>query len=275
VVKKIFFLNLVLIILSVNLYSDFDPLKYDPRKSIKDPNSELSVERLKNKLWLFNTIKKSNKYLKTHPKDLEGYIVRNFLIFFLTTIEKNKADQYKYFEVGIKYCKDGLKYFPGNRFMKMMYVSFTTQKYLYIGAHYVLHNAEIIAKSLKQIVKEEPGCCFGRAAFFLGRMYYKLPRFPVSIGNLAKSKKYLNIAIKNNPALLAAYLSLADSEYNAGNIKSALNILKKAKKIKPKIWLDYYNNKYYQPGINVMYNGIKNNTWNGKDIFLIIKNINE
>ncbi len=272
--KKVLELFFILIFFQSGfVYSSISDLAmYDPLEDRDSPRTILNLSKLSNKEWLLKTIKELNQFLKYNPENHRAYTIRGLYVYFLTTLETNKSKQYEYLRLGQEYCKEALRKFPHSAFIQMTYISFTAQIYLLQGIPHVLKNAEQIARAMHALIEKDPGCCYGRAAFFLGRLYYKLPGFPISRGSLEKSKKYLEMAIRHNPDLLAAYISLADTEYALGNKKKALQILEEAVELKPKIWLDYYNFIYFYPGIEIMKKAMSEDQWTmDDDIFLILK----
>ena len=67
------------------------------------------------------------------------------------------------------------------------------------------------------------------------------------------------------------YLFLAETLNAEGKKAEAIEYLNKAQAIKPVTWVEYVYYKDFYPGIKILKEGIKNNTWTTrKDIFLEI-----
>jgi len=254
----------------------FNPREYDPRLSIKSNKSKLSLEKMKDISWLLKRVKDVNNFIKENPLDRDARVVRIYLLQLLTFYTPNPAYKLRYLEIGMKYLKDDLKYFPDEKGIKFTIISFFSQTFLFKGRVYFLNKARYISEGLEKLIKNDLGCCNGYAVFFLGRYYFKLPSFPISIGNVNKSKQYLEIALKHNPHLITVYLALADTLYGMGKKHEALSLLEKAKKITPITWFELVEYDIYYKGIDIQENWMKDDSWDKiKDVFKEVQHSEE
>ena len=251
----------------------FDPSLYNPEKKIGESYCLLSLDRINNVSWLTKKIAQLNKYISVNPDDEEAYIVREYFLQFLYEKVKGRVSKVKIMDIGIKYAAEGIKKFKTypHRFW---YASFIGEKYIFLGIS-ILKKIPEVHKLLKDVADNAPRCCISAPLFMIGRYYYKLPPFPVSLGDIHLSEKYLRKAVKYNPHLIISYLYLAETLYGEGKVDEALNVLKLAKKVKPKKWMELYLWEKYRQGITILERNFKNGTWGkNKDIYIQIQLLN-
>jgi len=82
---------------------------------------------------------------------------------------------------------------------------------------------------------------FSSASFwFPGRIYYKLPGFPLSIGDPKKAELLLESAIQKAPGYAPPYVWLAEVKYFLGEKESALKLLDRIPQVKPTTYYEKY-----------------------------------
>ena len=72
----------------------------------------------------------------------------------------------------------------------------------------------------------------------LGRLYFKLPPFPMSFGNINKAAEYLYEAYSLCSDYAHTYMYLAELEAAMGHLKKAEEWLDKLPRIQPKTWFE-------------------------------------
>ncbi len=269
--KKLNFLLLVLFF-SLNLYG-FNIDSVDPEKSINYKGSILTYENMQNPEWLLNQIKNVNAYILKHPASEQAYKVRGYLLQLLYENTAGPVGKVKVADLGIKYSVIGLKRLPDSNVLHFWYTTFIAEKYLYLGLQ-MLKELPVIIRALTDVVNKDPRCCLGVPSMILGRYYYKIPPFPVSLGDYKQSEKYLKLAIRVNPDMIPFYLFLAETLNAMGKKSEALSVLEKAKDVKSKTWMELYMNTKYMRGIDILEKAIKNNEWDtSRDIYVLINKI--
>lgn len=82
---------------------------------------------------------------------------------------------------------------------------------------------------------------FSAAPYWLnGRLYFKLPGFPLSIGDPKKSEEYLEKAMKLAPGFAINYLFLAETKYFLGKKEEAFALLDEIPRVKPQTYWEKY-----------------------------------
>ncbi len=80
---------------------------------------------------------------------------------------------------------------------------------VYKGAQFILNYLPKIEKWALKAAKIDPDYLHGGTNVLVCALYYEAPGFPVSIGNIYKSQKYCEIALKTHPENCTTYLYLA------------------------------------------------------------------
>jgi len=82
---------------------------------------------------------------------------------------------------------------------------------------------------------------FSAAPYWLnGRLYFKLPGFPLSIGDIKKSEEYLEKALKLAPGFAINHLFLAETKYSLGKKEEAFALLDEIPRVKPTTYWEKY-----------------------------------
>jgi tetratricopeptide (TPR) repeat protein len=82
---------------------------------------------------------------------------------------------------------------------------------------------------------------FSAAPYWLnGRLYFKLPGFPLSIGDVRKSEEYLEKALELAPGFAINHLFLAETKYYLGKKEEAFALLDEIPRVKPTTYWEKY-----------------------------------
>ncbi|MEJ2672767.1 MAG: hypothetical protein P8168_11330 [Deltaproteobacteria bacterium] len=96
------------------------------------------------------------------------------------------------------------------------------------GAWQGLHLVSVIVKDMKIAARLDPGYNQAGPDRVLGRIYFKAPAWPLSVGNLHKSLRYLRAAVKLAPNNSTNHLYLAETLLQLGKSSQACRELEKA-----------------------------------------------
>ena len=217
-----------------------------------------------NQLWgrnwkLYDLLRPLNKPFALTMKDLENpRVIKSILRDLSFEIDKNPLNEFLWrlrFEYSLIFwdiLPPGEKgefariaYAWGKKWTRLMPADPEgwLMRGLFLGAVAVsigTLNALYFANNGKKFV--EKGYILGNgllkafAAGLLGRLYFKLPPFPLSFGNPDKAAIFLKEAISLDPATIYYHVFLAELLAYQEKTDEALEILNAATKIKPRNW---------------------------------------
>ncbi len=236
-VKKLLFLMLFAYPLLA-----FNPQEYDLNRPV---GSHIAVDlsKIEDEKYVLNILKKINKEIHLHPDDLELYILRNSYVYILWDISP-KAKKKLYSTIGIKYADETIKKFPKSPDGWVRKGIFIGTYAITVGVLNVLKYAPEMIKNLQKAYQLNKRYYYAMPCQVLGRVYFKLPPFPLSYGDINKAARYLYEALKIAPSFAHIYVYLAELEAERGNKKLALKFLDKIAQIHPKTWYEVLIKKW-------------------------------
>lgn len=200
---------------------------------------EVKPEELTKTIEWLTTLEKEN------PKDdlIPGHKAR--LLFFLAINEEDKGVRIKKYQLAIDQADKALainpKSVPGN-FWKAAAIG---KQGLDIGIGKALKNARPMRDSLEIVEKIDEKYEFGGVHRALGRLYFKLPGWPLSFGNNDKALEHLKRAVEIAPDHIGNHVFYAEVLLKKGMKDEARKSLEKVKAAKPddnrkKEFAEYY-----------------------------------
>ena len=136
--------------------------------------------------------------------------------------DENKLD---YFEKGKTYAEEAIKVEPDKvegHFWRGVHMGRTGEEKGILNSLFLVGP---IKDEMEKCIKIDP--TFDEAYYVLGVLYRKAPSWPLSCGDIKKSKEELLLAIKYNPNRLLSHLGLAETYINTGDYNEAREELNK------------------------------------------------
>ncbi len=241
--KSIFviFFTAISIFATTSLFG-FNPQLYDLNRPI---GSKLAVDinKIENTNYVENIINLLNKQITKHPQDIELYILRNSYVYILWDISPLQMKK-SISKEGLRYAEETIKMFPNNPDGWIRKSIFLGTYAITVGVLNVLYLAKDIKNAALKAYQLNKRYYYAMPCQILGRIYFKLPPFPVSYGDPDKAAKYLYEAFKFAPNFAHIYMYLAELEASRGNIKLAEEFLDKIPQLHPKTWYELLIKKW-------------------------------
>ncbi len=226
---------LIVFLFAVNLYS-FNPAEYDLNRPI-GTKLKVQLDKIEDPIYVMGIIKRINEAISQHPDEAKLYYLRNLYFYILWDISavSKKADIAK---IALKAAEQTSKKFPNSP-------DGWTYEAIFLGVYGLskgVLNALSVAKDMRifalKAYKIDKSYFYAMPPQLLGRLYFKLPSFPVSFGDLGKARKYLYEAYKLAPGYAHIYMYIAELEASFGNINKAEDFLNMLPKIHVKTWFE-------------------------------------
>ncbi len=224
--KKIFLLFFIGVI---NLYA-FNPEMYDLNRPLSK-KINVDLKKIEDPIYVAGIIKKLNDEIAKSPEDARLYFLRNmyfYILWDISPISKKAAIS----KIALKYAVKTSQLFPESP-------DGWTFRAIFLGTYGIskgVLNALSVARDMRiyalKAYKIDKSYFYAQPPQLLGRLYFKLPSFPVSFGDLDKARKYLYEAYKLAPGYAHVYMYIAELEASVGNIKKAEEFLDKLPGIK-------------------------------------------
>jgi len=230
------YLALLFIIIPVTTLYSFNYKLYDPDRSVNEKFIP-TIRNIEDINYLKNIINHLSSEIKKDPKNFDLYRIKLDYIYLLWEISpKNKIIEL--LKIGNITAKQMCSYYPNHPhcpFAKALMLSLVG---LERGPLNILQEVPKVFRLYKESAKRDSKWFYSFSIKNIGRLYFKLPPFPVSSGNIDLSKRYLSIAYKNNPDHPDIYIFLADLMYLTGKKEKAISYINKLYSLKPKTWLE-------------------------------------
>ncbi len=238
--KKIlsFFISLILV---GNLYS-MDFSGYDLNRPI---GSKITVDlnKIEDVGYVESILDKLNKALRKDPHNLQLHILRNSYIYILWDIAPLKMKK-AIAKQGLKYAEETIKEFPNHPDGWIRKAIFLGTYAITIGILNALYLSKEVRDAALRAYSLNKKYYYAMPCQVLGRIYFKLPPFPLSYGNSDKAAKYLYEAYKYAPDFAHVYMYLAELEASKGNVELAEKLLNKIPDIQPRTWYELLIKKW-------------------------------
>ncbi len=197
----------------------------------------VNLQKIEDEKYVLGIIHRINEALKLHPDSRELYILRNSYMYILWDIAPvdRKA---MYAKIGLKYAEETIKKFPDHPDGWIRKSIFLGIYGITIGVLNVLSLAKDMRDAALKAYRIDKKYYYAMPCQVLGRLYFKLPPFPLSFGSMDKASKYLYEAMSISPDFAHIYMYLAELEAARGNIKLADEFLSKIPSIHPRTWYE-------------------------------------
>ncbi len=236
--KKLILLLIILLgglIYGEVLYS-FDYRLYDPEKPVTEkfiPTLK-DIENPKFEKWI---IVQLTQELRKNPKNFDLHRIRLDYIYYLWEVSPSK-DEKKIVKYGVNAVNELCKYFPNHPHCYLSRAIMLSLLGLELGPLNTLEEVPRVIKLYQKAAAMNPTWFYCFAVRNLGRLYFKLPGFPASVGDYDKAEKYLKRAYRYCPDHPDIYVYLGDLYYIQGKKKKAIEFVKKLYTLKPRTWLE-------------------------------------
>ncbi len=231
----------ILMFLSTSL-SAFNPSYYDLNRPV---GSKISVnfEQMENVGYVSGIVKKLNEAIAKDPDNVGLYVMRNEYLYLLWDIAPVDKKIY-YAKLGLRAAEETIKKFPDHP-------DGWINKAIFLGVYGLskgVLNALSVAKEMRicalKAYKMNKTYYYAQPPQILGRLYFKLPSFPVSFGDLEKARRYLYEAYRIDPTYPYTYMYIAELEAATGNIDKAKKFILDISNIKPRTYFEVLIKKW-------------------------------
>ena len=207
---------------------------YDPENLVSKPFLP-TLKQIEDPSFDRKIIKILSEQIKNNPNNLDLHRIRLDYTYFLWEVSPKK-DVPQIIKFGNKAVDELCKYFPNHPHCPLTRAIMLSLLGLELGPLNTLKGVPEVIKLYKKAAAENPRWFYCFAVRNLGRLYFKLPPFPVSVGSMVKAQKYLFKAYKMCPDHPDIYVYLGDLMYELGQKEKAIKFVKKLYTLKPKTW---------------------------------------
>lgn len=160
--------------------------------------------------------------------------------YFLWRLAKKKEDKLASLQVMRNCATELLKIDPHAAPSVVWSLMAAALEALTLGVLETFNKIMVIRSLFDEALKLAPRY-FSSAPYWLnGRLYFKLPGFPLSIGDPKKSEGYLEKAKEFAPGFATIYLFLAETKYFLGKKEEAFSLLDEIPRVKPSSYWEKY-----------------------------------
>ncbi len=233
----------------------------DLYRKITQPIS-VNIERLENPHYVSNILNKLSRAIKVDPYNKYLRLLRFEYSMIMWDILPQKSKG-KFAKIAMEWADEDIKLFPeepsGWEMRGMFLGAFSLSIGTLNALQFALRGKQLMERAY---LLSNPGS-FSRAfaAAMLGRMYFKLPPFPVSFGDMAKAEVYLREATKIEPENIYYQVFLAELLAYIGRKNEAMQIVKRLPYIKVKRWYQLIGKRWtlrtYKTIVAVIKSGVK------------------
>ena len=209
---------------------------YDMRRSINEPLC-INIKKLEDPRFLTSTLNKISRAIKRDPRNKLLHSLRfQFGLFLWDVLPPEKKGDFA--RIAIKWADEEIKYLPdiGDGW---------AAKGMFLGAYglskgplNVLYFADDEERYLLKAYRLGDRWIRSFAAGLLGLFYFKLPPFPMSIGDIEKARKYLIEAIEMEPGNIYFKIFYAEVLSYTGQIDKAMEIIRSLPDLQPRRWYE-------------------------------------
>ncbi len=194
-----------------------------------------TLNDLENPAYIKNVIKQLNLEIKKNPYNYKLHQLRNMYSYLLWDSSPEPTKEI-ISRVGLEYALDTIRHFPNRPDGYLWKGIFLGIYGLSVGVLNVVGSAPQMKRALLKSYKMDKKYFYSHAAFVLGRMYFKLPSFPISFGDVNKAEKYIREALSLNDHYVLPYVFLAEVLVYKEKKKEAMDTLNKIPKVKSETW---------------------------------------
>lgn len=158
---------------------------------------------------------------KKNPKDdsIKAQLARVY--YFIALDDGNKEARIKKYQRAIDKAEEALALNAENIVAHFWIAAAIGKQGLDIGISKSLKNARPMKEHLDKVLAKEEAYEKGSAHRAMGRLYFKLPGWPISFGSKEKSREHLEKAVSMNPQHLGNRAFLAETLKKLGNKEEA------------------------------------------------------
>jgi len=177
---------------------------------------------------------------KKYPDNFKLYEVLCQWSYFLWRLPEEKEEKLKGVQV-MRLCAHKLREIAPEKTEAFFWPVFVQAvEVLTLGVLETFHRMVGIKALLDQAQTLNPTYFSSAPFWFTGRVYFKLPGFPLSIGDPEKAEQYLEEAVKRSPGFAAPYLFLAETKLFLGKKEEGYKLLDQIPKVKPATYFEKY-----------------------------------